>query len=205
LLLLAGAGFAAWREKAVRPMRGWALASIVVAAGLAYLPLENTRADRVAHYVNIANAFLKEPGQWDQAAIFYDKALNESPRSPAAHFGMATLMRLRNRSQDSLAHFRTAVDGWPDNADLRLNYAQALVDAGQHSSALDQLSAAASLRGTDPTAHYLAGQVLLTTGKLEEAKEKFERALQLSPDNADIRSGLQRSTELLQKNAETTR
>jgi Flp pilus assembly protein TadD len=112
---------------------------------------------------------------------------------------MATLMRLRNRSQDALPHFRIAVDGWPDNADLRLNYAQALTEVGEHSAALDELNAAAGLRATDPTAHYMAGQVLLTAGRLEEAKRKFERALELSPDSQEIRSGLQRANELLGK------
>ncbi len=197
LILLAAGGFAAWREKAVRPLRRWALASALAAAVVAYVPLENSRADRVAHYVNIANTFLREPGKWDEAETFYDKALDESPRSPAAHFGIATLMRLRNRSHDALAHFRTAVDGWPDNADLRLNYAQALADVGQHAAAIDELNAAVSLRAGDPTADYLAGQVLLTAGRLEEAKRRFERALQLDPDNQEIRSGLQRANELL--------
>ena len=51
------------------------------------MTLENTRADRVANYVNIANVFLADRGKWDHAAVFYDKALKESPRSPAAHFG----------------------------------------------------------------------------------------------------------------------
>jgi tetratricopeptide (TPR) repeat protein len=205
LLLLAAAGFAAWREKAARPMRRWALTVAAIAAGLAYLPLYDARADRVAHDVSIANAFLTEAGKWDQAAVFYDKALNESPRSPAAHFGRATLMRLRNRSQDALVHFRVAVDGWPDNADLRLNYAQALTDAGEHQSALDQLSAATSLRPADPISHYLAGQVLMTTGRLEEAKQKLERALELSPGSPDIQSALQRTNDLLEPQVETAR
>lgn len=199
LILLAAGGFAVWREKAVQPMRRWALAGVGAAALLAYLPLENSRADRVAHYVNVANALLKEPGKWNDAETFYDRALNESPRSPAAHFGVATLMRLRNRSQDAIPHFRIAVDGWPDNADLRLNYAQALTEVGQHPAALDELNAAASLRVADPTAHYMAGQVLLTAGRLEEAKQKFERALELSPESREIRSGLQRANELIGK------
>ena len=66
--------------------------AVVVAASLTSLSLENTRADRVANYVNIANVLLADRGKWDQAALFYDKALQESPRSPAAHFGMGTLL-----------------------------------------------------------------------------------------------------------------
>jgi tetratricopeptide (TPR) repeat protein len=199
LILLGAGGFAAWNEKAVRPMRRWALAGVAAAAVLAYLPLENSRGDRVAHYVNVANALLKEPGKWDDAETFYIRALDESPRSPAAHLGIAALMRLRNRSQDAISHYRIAVDGWPDNADLRLNYAQALTEVGEHAAALDELNAAASLRAADPTAYYMAGQVLLTTGRLEEAKQKFERALELSPDSQEIRSGLQRANDLLGK------
>jgi tetratricopeptide (TPR) repeat protein len=205
LILLGAGGFAVWRDKAVRPMRGWAVAGVVAAAVVAYLPLIDTRADRVAHYVNIANALLKEPGTWDQAETFYGKALKESPRSPATHFGMATLMRMRNRSQDALVHFRTAVDGWPDNADLRLNHAQALSEAGRHSLALGELDAAAGLRPADPTAHYMAGQVLLATGDLEEAERRFERALQLNPDNQDVKNELRRASELREKKAESGR
>ena len=76
-----------------------------------------------------------------------------------------------------------------------------MADVGQHPTALDELNAVASLRATDPTSYYLAGQVLLSTGEPEAAKQKFERALQLSPDNQDIRSGLRRANELLEKNA----
>jgi len=123
--------------------------------------------------------------------------LNESPRSPAAHFGMGTLLTQKRQPKEALGHYQTAVDGWPENVDLRLNYALALVDAGDSPGALKQLDAAATLRATDPTAHLLAGKVLLTTGRVEEARQRFERVLALKPGDDDARISLEQANRLL--------
>jgi Tfp pilus assembly protein PilF len=197
LVLLGAGGLASWPTKSARQMRGWALASVAVAAGVTFVSLENTRVDRVANYVNIGNALLVDRGTWDQAATFYHRALNESPRSPAAHFGMGTLLTQKRQPKEALGHYQTAVDGWPENVDLRLNYALALVDAGDSPGALKQLDAAATLRATDPTAHLLAGKVLLTTGRVEEARQRFERVLALKPGDDDARISLEQANRLL--------
>ena len=197
LVLLGAGGLASWPTKSARQMRGWALASVAVAAGVTFVSLENTRVDRVANNVNIGNALLVDRGTWDQAATFYHRALNESPRSPAAHFGMGTLLTQKRQPKEALGHYQTAVDGWPENVDLRLNYALALVDAGDSPGALKQLDAAATLRATDPTAHLLAGKVLLTTGRVEEARQRFERVLALKPGDDDARISLEQANRLL--------
>ena len=185
LVLFAGAGLAAWREKSARPMRRWAFAALVLAGGLTYLPLENTRMDRISHYVNIANAFLADPQKRDQAAVFYDKALRESPQSPAAHFGMGTLLAQMRRPQDAVVHYRTAVEGWPDNADIRLNFATALAEVGDIQGALAQLDAASRLRPNDPMAPIIAGKLRLT------------QALSINPNDQNARSELERVKKLL--------
>lgn len=197
LVLLVAGGLAAWPVKAARRRRGWALASVAVAAGITFMSLENTRADRVANYVNIGNALLADRGTWDQAATFYTKALDESPRSPAAHFGMGTLLTQKRQPKEALGHYQTALEGWPENVDLRLNYALALVDAGDNLGALKQLDAAATLRAADPTAHLLAGKVLLTTGRYDEAKQRFERVLVLKPGDEDALASLEQANRLL--------
>jgi Flp pilus assembly protein TadD len=47
--------------------------------------------------------------------------------------------------------------------------------------------------------------VLLATGDLEEAERRFERALQLNPDNQDVKNELRRASELREKKAESGR
>jgi Flp pilus assembly protein TadD/4-amino-4-deoxy-L-arabinose transferase-like glycosyltransferase len=189
LILFATGGLVAWREKPARPMRRWAVAALVLAGGLTYLPLGNTRIDRIAHYVNIANALLKDPGKWNDAAAFYDKALHESPRSPAAHFGMGMLLAQLHRPQEAAVHYRTAVAGWPDNAELRLNFALALLDAGDNEAALDELDAAFGLRAGDPAAHLIAGKLLLQQSRPADAWKVYERALAIQPKNLNALMG----------------
>jgi Tfp pilus assembly protein PilF len=178
-------------------MRGWALFTVVAVVSVTFLNLENTRADRVASYVNIGNALLVDRGTWNEAEVFYDKALSVSPNSPAAHYGMGTLLTQRHQPKEALGHYQTAVEGWPENVDLRLNYALALVDVGDNQRALKQLDAAATLRAADPTADLLAGKVLLTTGRYEEARQRFERVLVLKPGDEDARTSLVQIDRLL--------
>lgn len=206
LLLLTAGGLAAWRDPSARSMRSSAFASAVLAGIVTYLPLANTRVDRIAHYVNIGNNLLGNPRMWDQAAVFYDKALRESPRSPAAHFGLGMLLRQRKRPQDAIAHYRTAVEGWPDNADLRLDFALALVEVGERESALAELTAVAGLRPADASVQVMVGKLLLEQSRPGDAWNAFERALVIQPKHLDALVGsgdalvqLQRRNEAIAK------
>jgi tetratricopeptide (TPR) repeat protein len=110
---------------------------------------------------------------------------------------MGTLLTQKRQPKEALGHYQTALEGWPENVDLRLNYALALVDAGDNLGALKQLDAAATLRAADPTAHLLAGKVLLTTGRYDEAKQRFERVLVLKPGDEDALASLEQANRLL--------
>ena len=189
LLLLAAGGLAAWRDVSAGPMRRWAFAAAVLAAVVTYLPIANIRGDRIPHYVNIGNTLLGDSRTWDQAEVFYDKALKEAPRSPAAHFGLGKLLRLRKRPQDAIAHYITAVEGWPDNADLRLDFASTLEEVGELESALYELNAAAGLRPADPAIHVSMGKLLLERSRPGDARKAFERALAIQPKNLDALVG----------------
>ena len=189
LLLSAAGGIAAWRDPAARPRRRWAVAALVRAGVLANLPLASARVDRVAHYVNIGNALLLDPAKRDEAAAFYEKALRDSPGSPAAHFGLRVLLVQKDRPQEAIAHYQTAVAGWPDNADLRLNFALALAAAGDNQRAFDELDAAAGLHPGDPTAYLVFGKLLLRESRPADALKADERALALQPRNAEALAG----------------
>jgi tetratricopeptide (TPR) repeat protein len=206
LMLLAAGGLASWKNGVGKgiptnqkkphptPFFGkWAIAGLVLAGIVAYLPLEQTRIDRVSHYVNIGTILLRDPERWDDAGMFLDKALKESPESPAAHYGMGMLMALKQQPQNAIAHYRTAVEGWPDNADIRINFALALADAGDAQGAFREFEAAARLRPIDPMAYVMAGKLLLARGQPAEASNAFERALAIDPDNQDARANLERS------------
>ena len=72
--------------------------------------------------------------------------------------------------------------------------------------ALDELDAAARLRPADPTAHLIAGKLLLTQSRPGDAWKRYERALAIQPNNVDALLGsglaltqLQRPDEAIEK------
>jgi Flp pilus assembly protein TadD len=184
LMLLASGALAGWSDPAARRRRGAAVAAAGVAAVVAYAPLVDAEIYRLAHYVNIANTLSSNPRAWDQAAAFYAKALEHSPRSPAAHFGIAALLTRMDKPEEAVLHYRAAVEGWPDNPDLRLNFAMALAALGDHEGALGHLETAATFRTADPAPHLLAGQLLLDRSLTGPAIEKFRLAAAVDPRSA---------------------
>ena len=206
LMLFAAGGLALWGEKAAQPMRRWAFAALVVAGGLTYLPLEAARLDRTSHYLNIANALLVDPEKWEQAAAFYGKALEQSPKLAAAHFGMGMVLARKHRPREAVVHYRAAVEGWPDNADIRLNLGLALAALGDTEPALAELDTAAQIRLGDPTGYLIAGKLLLTESRASDAWKVYEWALMIQPGNVDALMGsalaltqLQRTDEAIEK------
>jgi tetratricopeptide (TPR) repeat protein len=197
LTLFAAGGLAAWRDPSAR--RRVALAAVVVAAGLAYLPLTDTRMDRMIHYVNVANQFLTDPQRWGDAQTFYDKALRESPDSPPAHLGVGMLMAQMNKPAEAAAHYRIALDGMPDNADIHLNLAVALAETGDIDGALGELEAAASRRHDGATAHLIAAKLLLMRSRPRDAWMIYERALVVEPQNVDALMGSGLALTLLKR------
>jgi tetratricopeptide (TPR) repeat protein len=99
------------------------------------------------------------------------------------------------RFGDARAYHRTAVEGWLDNADLRLNFAVALAEVHDEQHALDELDAAAALRPGDPRAYLAAGRLLLTLSRPDEARNAFQQAVAADPRSADAHDGLGKALE----------
>jgi 4-amino-4-deoxy-L-arabinose transferase-like glycosyltransferase len=154
LMLFAAGGLATWRTRRAAntsraPLR-WTLVAALVAGVIAFFPLVDTRVDRLAHYINIANTLAASPKRWDQAETFFNRAIAISPQSPAAHYGIGMLLAQQHQPREAVIHYRTAVDGWPDNVDLRLNYALALAATGDDAGAAAQVAIARTLNSRSP-------------------------------------------------------
>jgi Flp pilus assembly protein TadD len=99
------------------------------------------------------------------------------------------LLAQMHRPQEAAVHYRTAVAGWPDNAELRLNFALALLDTGDNERALEQLDTAAGLRAGDPVAYLITGKLLLQQSRPADAWKVYERALAIEPKQLDALMG----------------
>jgi len=78
----------------------------------------------------------------------------------------------------------------PNNGDSQRNLANALFDHDLVDDAAVHAARAVALQPNDPGAHDVLGRTLAATGKLVEAREQFERALQVAPGDPDARADL---------------
>ena len=109
------------------------------------------------------------------------------------------LLALKQQSQDALAHYRIAANGWPDNADIRTNLALALADVGNVEDALHELEAATRLRPIGATAYVMVGNLMLKQSASRDASKAFERALAIEPGNEEALRSLEQTQSLLSR------
>lgn len=79
-------------------------------------------------------------------------------------------------------------NGLVENVDFDLNYylAAAYTKDGQYSQAEEAYNAILALRGNEADAYFLRGNVRMNQSDYEKAKEDFDQAVLLEPDNYDM-------------------
>jgi tetratricopeptide (TPR) repeat protein len=170
----------------VRPSRRRLALGVMAAIGalaFANLPMENARAARAAHYMGIAAAMARDPARLDAALGFYERALDEAPEFPAAHFGLGTLLARSGRHADAVPHYRAALALWPDHAEAHYNLALSLNAIGQTEDAMRELEQAVRLRPDDQDARLALAKTLLALQRADLALEQFREAQRRQPRN----------------------
>lgn len=106
----------------------------------------------------------------------------------------------RGDFRSATLHTGRAAELNPDNAELRANYAAALLGAGRMDLALGQAQTALRLDPRLARAHLVEAGSLLGIGKRTQARNALLRALELDPD---LREARQRLGQLYQQSGET--
>ncbi len=171
--------------------------------------------------VNLAVALAEKQRTDDEAAARYERALAFEPDNDrirliyARHHALAgrvaraveefrrTLQAAPRAEKAVLEEVRVLIAASPERADLRWFLANALIEAGSHSEAIEQLEAVFELDpgqmkpvlqaydrilARDPNsvaANLQKGVLLKAQGRFEEARAFLQRAYQLSPGHAD--------------------
>ncbi len=140
--------------------------------------------------LKLANA-LARSGLFEEAIDYYDRTIAAVPEHEAAILPKrATALVNLGRWPEALADFRQAVEQDPDNARLRMRFADALDHHGERAAAAEQRRLASAAVGEDAErAGLLAGRAagLINRGELVEAIELLGQALDLAPDRSDLR------------------
>jgi tetratricopeptide (TPR) repeat protein len=132
---------------------------------------------RLRHSLAVA---LEELGRKDEAMVELRKAIELSPRLADAHYGLGALLQEQGKPDEALEHYRTALEINPDLHGLYAPTATLLAQRGEMGEALRHYQEAVRRQPT-PSAHFNLALTLERMGRIEEARQQYERALALDP------------------------
>ena len=133
---------------------------------------------------------------WEQAKSMYQQALSVSPDHPLASNNLAYVILEQGGNVDvAMGMAQTARRGMPDSPNAADTLGWAYYQKGIYQSAISQFQEALRLaekRGgpDDADLHYHLGLAYQKTNQPALARQQLERAVKLSPNNAEARKAL---------------
>ncbi len=133
---------------------------------------------------------------WEQAKAMYQQALSISPENPLASNNLAYVILEQGGNVDvAMGMAQTARRGMPDSPNAADTLGWAYYQKGIYQSAISQFQEALRLaekRGgpDDADLHYHLGLAYQKTNQPALARQQLEKAVKLSPNNADARKAL---------------
>ncbi len=160
-----------------------------------YLNATKTNPREVRFYILIGQLY-SDKQNWDQAKVMYQQALSISPDNPLAANNLAYVILEQGGNVDLAMNMaQTARRGMPDSPSFADTLGWAYYHKGIYQSAINQFQEALRLNeknggADDPVVHYHLGLAYQKANQISLARQQLEKALKLSPDNADARKAL---------------
>jgi tetratricopeptide (TPR) repeat protein len=122
----------------------------------------------------------QERRQYTEAIQRFKNAVAIDPTETDAHFQLGRIALSQGRLKDALDHFRTVIaqDEKHHSSEILRELGALYVTAHQYDDALGQLEDYVEQRPYDPEGLYYLGFALEQTGRLERAREMYERAIE---------------------------
>lgn len=127
-----------------------------------------------------------QKGDHAKALELLDRSLASSPRSAAAHYNRANILRDMNRPEDALQGYDDALTLDPKHVSALINRAAILRGLERHAGALDSYDRAIAIAPNEVNAYHGRGIALGELGRHTDAIAAFDRALALSPGKAEL-------------------
>jgi putative PEP-CTERM system TPR-repeat lipoprotein len=131
----------------------------------------------------------KSQGDIESAIVELQTSLLKEPNSIDARWLLSELFLLQRNGADALAQLERAQELGVSGRDFNDRWVSALLMDRQFDKALARLAFMAPT-SQDTTVLILRGRARLGLGRLDEAREAFEEALQMTPENPGARIGL---------------
>jgi len=134
--------------------------------------------------------YFEEHKQFGQAAVEYQKALDEKPAFYAAQYHLGRAYRGANMLEPAEAALNQAIKLNPKSAEARVDLAEIYFTQDKNASARELAQKALELSPNDPGAETLLGGILLQEKKYKDAGVMLEKVLLQDPKNAEVHYAL---------------
>jgi|LakMenEpi03Aug12_release.lakeMendotaPanAssembly.Ray.scaffolds.fasta_scaffold297658_1 tetratricopeptide (TPR) repeat protein len=124
---------------------------------------------------------LKKLGKDSLSQVYLERFVNFSPHTAGEFRFRSTILWLMDRKQESISNYKEGCELFPDDVDLRLDFANALGSLHQNKNGLEQIETVIKSNPDNPTAWRLGGTTLIGMGKIIEAQQYYTRAVELDP------------------------
>lgn len=124
-------------------------------------------------------------------AGYLQQAIQADPQHADAHIKLGFVYFDTGELERAETEFRSAIKMAPMNISGYAGLAYVYWKAGKSAEAEAQLNRAEGINASDPRVYYARAQVFERIGEPDRARQEYEKALRLDPDNAEARVGLQ--------------
>ena len=125
-------------------------------------------------------------GQYERARAELRAALAMDPRVRHAHYhlGIVAMVQPPSQLEQAIAEFQAEVKLFPSDTAANLELGMALVDAQRPEEALPRLELVVRSEPPQALTYYHLGRCQRALGRLDDARQTLERALELAPSQA---------------------
>ena len=146
--------------------------------------------DNIQYRFNLA-ASLERLGEFDQAVAEFKKVLDTDPENALALNYLGYMYADRGINlKEARKMIKKALEIDPDNSAYLDSYAWVLYKLGEYEEAIISMDKAVEQEQEDPILFDHRGDIYAAMNQIDKAVENWEKALQLDPDNHEIKAKL---------------
>lgn len=112
----------------------------------------------------------------------FEKAVNQNPEDPMAHYGFGLVLFRKGRLDESVGHFKKALEKRAFDPYLLNDLGRVYFQAGRYEASLASLNGTLSIKPDHSEALFLLGRIQLEQGDLTSAKNALEKVMAVNPN-----------------------
>jgi len=131
-----------------------------------------------------------QKGDLQKALAIYSEANIKSPKDAETLFKMGYVLAQQNRDDEAMEYYKEALSLDANNTFIHQAMASLYRKMGEFASARNHLNASLDIDDKNPITYYNYGNLLIDMNQKEEAKEMYQKALELDGEFKEAKEEL---------------